>query len=107
MSDELVARVRRIYAAIDAVQELDLAKVPATVIRTAKLHGFMQDFRGGMSEEQISNAAHILIYNIANLRDHLKRWAEANGKDAAKVDAAFNGTLELRILKDLSNNDRH
>lgn len=107
MTDELMDRVRRIYAAIDAVQELDLAKVPATVISTPKLQAVMQDFRGGMSDEQISNAAHMLIYNIANLRDHLKRWAERHGKDAGKVDAAFAGSLELRILKDLSNNDRH
>jgi hypothetical protein len=107
MSGELAARVRRIYAAIDAVQEFDLAKVPATVISTPRFHGVMQDFRGGMSEEQISNAAHILIYNIANLRDHLSRWVKSNGKDAGKVDVTFAGSLELRILKDLSNNDRH
>lgn len=107
MSDELVARVRRIYAAIDAVQEFDLGKVPATVISTPRLRAVMQDFGGGMSEEAIANAATILIYNISNLRDHLKRWVENNGEDAGKVDAAFAGSLELRILKDLSNNDRH
>src|SRR5262249_49232073 len=102
MSDELVARMRRIYAAIDAVQEFDLAKMPATVISTPGFHAVVQDFRCGLSDEQISNIAHTLIYNIANLRDHLNRWAESNGKDAGKVDAAFASSLELRILKDLS-----
>jgi hypothetical protein len=107
MFDELAGRVRRIYAAIDAVQEFDLAKVPATVISTTKVHAVFQEFRGGMSDEEISNVAHMLIYNIANLRDHLKRWAQSKGEDAGKVDRAFAGSLELRIIKDLSNNDRH
>lgn len=107
MSDDLTLRVRRMYVSIVRVQEFDLAKVPATVITTPKFHAVMQDFRGGMSEEQIANDAHMLIYNIANLGSHLKRWAGENGKDAGKVDAAFKGSLELRILKDLSNNDRH
>jgi hypothetical protein len=106
-ADEITERIRRIYAAIDAVQELDLGKVPATVISTPRLHGVMQDFRGGLSDEQIANSAYTLIHNIANLRDHLRRWAARNGKDKAKVDSTFAGSLELRILQDLSNSDKH
>jgi hypothetical protein len=60
-----------------------------------------------MSEEEISNSAHMLIHNIANLRDHLRHWAAKNGKDKRKVDTAFAGSLELRILQDLSNIDKH
>jgi len=106
-ADELMGRVRRIYAAIDAVQEFDLAKVPSRVISTSQVQGVMQDFRGGMSEEEIANSAYALIHNIANLRDHLRRWAAKNGKDKGKVDATFAASLELRILQDLSNNDKH
>jgi hypothetical protein len=105
--DELTFRVRRIYAAIDAVQEFDLAKVPARVISTPHVYEVMQDFRGGMSEEEIANSAYTLIHNIANLRDHLRRWAARNWKDKEKVDATFAASLELRIIQDLSNNDKH
>jgi hypothetical protein len=84
-----------------------MAKVPATVISTPHVHGVMQDFRGGMSEEEIANSAHSLIHNIANLRDHLRRWAAKNGKDKGKVDSTGAVSLELRILQDLSNNDKH
>jgi hypothetical protein len=107
MADDLAMRVRRIYAAINRVEAFDLAEVPATVIRTPKIHAVLQDFHGGMSEEEIANDAHMLIYNIANLGSHLRRWAKENGKDEGRVNAAFDNSLELRILKDLSNNDRH
>jgi len=37
----------------------------------------------------------------------LKRWAKSNDHDKAKVDATFNDSLGLKIVKDLSNNDKH
>src|SRR5262249_18077255 len=105
--DELAARVRQIYAAIDAVQEFDLSKVPARGINTPRAHAIMRDCRDGRNEEEIGNSGYTLSHNIANLRDHLRRWAAKNGKDKGKVDAAFDASLELRVLQDLSNNDKH
>lgn len=107
MTAELLERIRRIYSAIEALEETDLNKLKATVIATDKTKGVIQDFRGGLTHEQLSNTAHTLIHNIANLRDHLKKWAARNGKDKKKVDEAFAQSLELQIIKDLSNNDKH
>ena len=107
MDNELIHRIRRIYAAISAAEEADFSKLKATIIKTDKHIAFYQDFRGGLSNEELSNLAHSVIHNIANLRDHLRRWAARNGRDRNKVDEAVNRSLALQIIKDLSNNDKH
>ncbi|MHC4653841.1 MAG: hypothetical protein ACYS91_02350 [Planctomycetota bacterium] len=104
---ELLKRIHRIYSSIKAVEETDPNKLKATVITTGKCTGVYQDFRGDLNDAELSNLAHMLISNIANLRDHLKKWAGKNGKDKEKVNEAFNQSLELRIIQDLSNNDKH
>ena len=107
MDDELGGRISRIYGAIDAVEEEDLGKLKGQVIETTTFFGVSNDFRGGLSDEEISNRAHSLIHNIANLQDHLKRWARQNFNNASKVDEGFNQSIALQIIKDLSNNDKH
>ena len=107
MNTELSQRIYRIYSSIKAVEETDPNKLKATVITTGKCIGVFQDFRGGLNDAELSNLAHMLISNIANLRGHLRKWAGTNGKDKEKVNEAFNQSLELRIIQDLSNNDEH
>lgn len=106
-TDSLAHRIKRIYAAIDALQELDLSKLPARMVRGPRVIGIMQDFSGGLSPEDMANIAHTAIHNIANLQDHLRRWAAHNGRDKSRVDVAFNSSQPLKIIKDLSNNDKH
>jgi len=106
-SDELTLRIQRIYEAVDAVVETDISKFMPKVIKDGNRIGFYQDWSGGLSSAEIENIAHILIYNVANLKEHLRGWAETNGKDKTKVNVAFKGSQELKIIKDLSNNDRH
>ena len=106
-SDELTLRIQRIYKAVDAVIETDMGKLKPKVINNGKRIAVCQDFSGGRSSAEIENIASILIYNVANLKDHLRNWADNNGKDRAKVNAAFRGSHALKIVKDLSNNDRH
>jgi hypothetical protein len=107
MDDSISERISRIYAAIGAIEEHDPNKLKATVIQTEKIKGVFQDFRGDFSDDDLCNQAHIVIHNIANLRDHLQRWAAHNGRDKTKVDQTISGCFELQILKDLSNNDKH
>jgi hypothetical protein len=105
--DELTLRVRRLYAAIGAIVETDITKFVAQPIRDEHRVGFYQDWSGGLSEEEIANAAHSLIHNIAHLQNHLKKWAAANGRDKSQVDATFKDSQALQVIKDLSNNDKH
>jgi hypothetical protein len=107
MDDAIRERISRIYAAIGAIEETDPQKLRATVIQTEKINAVFQDFRGGLSDDELSNQAHMVIHNIANLRDHLRRWAAQHGQDKAKVDQTVDNCLELQIMQDLSNNDKH
>ena len=85
-----------------------MAKLPGRVYTTkAGGRGVMQDFSGGLPAESLSNLAHSLIHNIANLADHLKKWARKNEKDKNLVDDAIKSSFELQVLLDLSNNDKH
>lgn len=106
-NDELTLRIKRIYKAVDVVVETDISKFIPKVIKDGNRIGFYQDWSGGPSSVEIENIAYILIYNVANLKEHLRGWAESNGKDKTKVNVAFKGSQELKIIKDLSNNDRH
>jgi hypothetical protein len=105
--DDIMLRISRIYAAIDAIEECDPKKMVAKVIQNDVIIGVVQDFRGGLSDDQLSNQAHSVIHNIANLRDNLRRWAANNGHDKDRVDTLIENSIENRILQDLSNNDKH
>ncbi len=106
-SDKFLRRLRRIYASIDVLKEFDMEKLPAKFIQNDRCVVFSQDFTGGLSEEDMENFAYTVIHNIANLQDHLRKWAARNGKDKKKVDATFNASNSLQLIKDLSNNDKH
>ncbi len=106
-NDDLIFRVQRIFAAVEAVVENDISKCMPKVIKDGNRIGLYQDWSHGLSDAEISNIAHMLIYNVANLKDHLKNWAVRNGRDKNKVYAAFRSSQVLKIIKDLSNNDRH
>ena len=107
MYEAILQRISRIYAAIGLIEEDDPHNLKATVIQTEKIKAVFQDFRGGFSDEDLSNQAHSVIHNIANLCDHLRRWASHHDQDKNKVDQAIDNCLELQIIKDLSNNDKH
>ena len=107
MNTELRERILRIYSSIRSVEETDMQKLKANMIVTEKITAVCQNFRGGLTNEELTNLSYTLIHNIANLHDHLKKWALHNGKDKEKVDGAIAQSLELQIIKDLSNNDKH
>ena len=107
MDDAILQRISRMYAAISTIKEDDPNRLKATVIRTDKINAIFQDFRGGFSHDELSNQVHSAIHNIANLRDHLRRWASQHGQDKNKVDQAVGNCVELQIIADLSNNEKH
>lgn len=107
MVDSILQRISRIYAAVGSIKEDDPQKLKATVIQTEKIKAVFQDFRGGYSDDDLSNQAHSVIHNIANLRDHLRRWASHHDQDKNKVDQTVDNSPELQIIRDLSNNDKH
>jgi hypothetical protein len=105
--DEIVERVQRIYAAVDATIEGDLTKFTAKRHEHARGFTMGVDFTEGVSPAELSNVVHSVIHNIANLEDHLCRWAKKNGQDPHRIEQVVSSSSALRILKDLSNNDKH
>ena len=108
MTDEdLVFRIKRIYAAIGAMEERDFSKLPGEVtIADGQLHVF-QDFTGGRKPEDISNDAHIVIHNLNGLRDHLKTWARRNGKDPSVVEQTYKSSKSLSLIGKLCDVEKH
>ena len=84
-----------------------MEKVTRTTYKSKDSIIYFLDFSGGQTEEEISNNAHNLIHNIANLEHNLRKWASHNSKDKDKVNDTMASSLELRIIRDLSNNDKH
>ena len=105
--DDLTFRVRRIYAALGAVEITDMSKFVPQLINNGQRKGFSQNFRGGLSDEELVNFVYSLIENIANLRNVLNEWAESNKQDKTKVKDAFNKSEALKIIMDLYNIEKH
>ena len=106
-TEKLLQRIHRIYSSIKAVEETDPNKLKATVITTDKCIDVFQNFRGGLNDAELSNLAHTLIYNIAHLKNCLIQWAKDNGHNKTKVDQTVGNSLDLQIIIDLSNRDKH
>ena len=107
MDEELQKRIRRIYAAIGDTVEIDISKFHPQSGNSEGCVFVFQDFRGGLSEEQISNITHSAIHNLANLKDNLRRWASRSGCDPNKIDQAVQKSFELQVIIDLFNADKH
>jgi hypothetical protein len=107
MDDQLFIRIRRMYAAIGATEEKDLERFKASAAEQPGLIMFAADFTGGMADEELANAVQSAIYNVAHLRDHLRRWARAEQKDPGLIDSAVSASLELKIVLDLADFDKH
>jgi len=105
--EELLARLQRIYASVDAMEEFDMTKLPGTVRQDEGFISVSQDFTGGLSAAEIENTAHAGIHNIANLDNHLIGWARRNGVDDTKIKEAIEASDSIKKIKDLSNNDKH
>jgi hypothetical protein len=106
-SGNLRQRLQLLYAAVGAAVTRDVERVPGRLLVTNQARHCVQDFSMGKSSAQIANAAQLLIYNIAHLKDHLKRWGEQHGKEPREVEEQINRTPALQIVVDLSNIDKH
>ncbi len=104
---DIFRRMQRLYASLDATEVDDMQLLPAKVSRSPYVVGLYQDFSGNATSEGLENDTYMLIHNIANIHEHLKAWAAKNGQDKKEVDRIFEKSMALKIVKDLSNNDKH
>lgn len=108
MDSQLNQRIQRIYAAIGEVTTTDPSTFQSE-IRHLGGNNFVaiMDFQGALTLEQLQNIIYSVIYNVANLRDHLKIWAKHKEENVKVVDQAVNTSTELKVIIDLSNRDKH
>src|SRR5690349_18824223 len=100
MESDLAERIRRMYAAIGASEERNLANIPARIDVSPTTIAVRQDFRGGLSQEELVNRAYTLIYNLAHLADHLRKWAKKNRQDESLVESTIKASSHLQLVID-------
>jgi hypothetical protein len=107
--DTLEHRIRLVYAALAATVEKDVDQFRPKVYQSKDKNFFsvVQDFRGGMTDEQIALLAQAAIYNVAHIRDHMRARAKQRGVDRSKVVAEAQSGTAMSIVIDLSNMDKH
>ncbi len=96
-----------LYAAVRATMERSIHTVPPKIYRSEKGFLMHQDFRGDRSDADLENEIHLLIHNIASLRDHLRRYAREGAKGVERVDDTIKRSRDLQIIIDLWNTKKH
>ena len=104
---DIAKRLGRLHAAVGQTIDTNLENFPATLGQSSKARFVYQDFRGGQSDEELEIILQSLIANIASLFGHLRHWARSTARGVDNVDEAFNRSLDLRIIMDLWNSDKH
>jgi hypothetical protein len=107
LMDEFEARVRRLYAAIGATFDEAVSEHQPVVRMTERTLEMRQDWNGGLTDDQIAILGMTAICHVANLRNHLFRWAAVNGKLADDVTNTVRQSLALQVILDLANNEKH
>lgn len=106
-TDNLFKRLRLLYSRIGAAIESDLSKFPAQWRRSERVVGVYQDFRGGMSEDDIADAINWLLHHVAHLRNHLFKWAAGDPARESAIKDTVRDSFEIRVCIDLANNETH
>lgn len=107
MNEDLENQIQRLHAAIGVAAETNPGRLRARIVNTAEGFGFDQDFRAGQTVPELANKAFSLISIVANFREHLKKWARENGKDASLVDRTVKESDSMKIVLDLADAERH
>jgi hypothetical protein len=105
--DDFEARIRRLYAAIGATVDENVSKFRPVVGAMGACTVMYQDWSGGLTQDQIAVLGTAAISHVANLRNHLFRWAAANGKLSEDVTSTVRCSFSLQVILDLANNEKH
>lgn len=100
-------RVRRLYAGLERTAPTTIDSIPLKVWRTNKLVGVCHDFSGGESPDDIREVLTQIAYNIAHVKDPLKKYLSDKARDLKMVERFIDGSLALKILIDIANREKH
>ena len=106
MIDAMDRKIRRMYAALDALSSTDLSSVTPHLTR-ADSHVYAHvDFNEKSEALQLENAAQMLTANIASIKDHLHAWCRKNSRPLTGDDI-INSNASVAIIHDLWNVEKH
>ncbi len=99
-------KIRRMHEALGRLEEADIGKVEPKLRETKDWLYFKLDFGKDQTEAELTNTAHLLIANIASVKDHLKLWC-SEFEHEFKGDILINENRSVAIVHDLWNIDKH
>jgi hypothetical protein len=81
--------------------------IPLKVWRSDKLVAVCHDFSGGESHDDIREVLTQIAYNIAHVKDPLKKYLSEKGQDSKMVERSIDGSLALQVVIDIANRQKH
>ena len=106
MLDLLDQRLRRMHAAIEALDKPDFTGIEGKRIDCPAYSSLKVDFTSGSDPIELANIIALLIANIASLKDHLKAWCKKYGVPF-NGDALINKNRSVALVHDLWNLEKH
>jgi len=101
-------RIERIYASINERFDNDLEKhINIEKKVTDSFQSFKVSFDKKQKEAEISNKIISIIHNLANIKDNLKNKLKGRGDDPNLIEQEINNSLPVKIVIDLSNQEKH
>jgi hypothetical protein len=104
-NDDILACLRRIYAAIGLSTQKDLSSI--SIVPAEGLDGVRTDFQGKLTDDEMNVLIRTSLHQIASFKDPCKTWFGKNGQDSNLVEDCVNSSRELAIIVDLDNFLKH
>ena len=105
--EHLRYRLRSIYKALGQTASVPAERFAPTFVRTPRMSFLEQNFRGGMTDEDIHKVFEDLLYNIAHVADPMRRVLRERGKPTGSVMEAIHKSRDLGLCVDLANWYKH
>lgn len=107
MLAQIDKKIRRMHASLESLSDADFSAIEATGPVNDAGHFYATvDFNAGTSEIEMLNLAMALFANIATMKDHINKWCRSQGMPAIG-DSIINSNLDVAIVHDLWNIDKH
>ncbi len=103
--NDFSARLKRTMSSLNARFNEDIA-VYVTHTKKDDHEEFKWSY-GNEDEETLINKIFIIFYNLASLKDHLKKEFKLKQLDSKIIEDEINSSLHLQVLIDLVNQEKH
>jgi len=106
--NNLEKRLERLSNALGKRFDPDIKSHTKVIRKTSgRKHMIGVSFDGGFDESELNNRVFGIISAIGGLKDHLKKQMRKVKKDPQLLEEMINNSLELQLILDLWNQDKH